>query len=190
MKVIAICGSPRKNGNTEIMLKEMLKGAQNKGAKTELIRLAGKYIKCCVGCLGEKNDCYYPCRIKDDLGKIYEKMISADIIVLGTPIYYCNVSGLLKNFMDRCVCLDHPDLKLKDKIGGMITVSGFFAGNAEAEYHMWDFMNWHGMIMPGRCTAEGYALKKGEILRRQDYLKAARELGERLADFYKERIKS
>ena len=185
MKLIAICGSPRKNGNTEIMLKETLKEAQKQGAKTELIQLAGKNIKYCLGC----DDCRYPCRIKDDMGKIYKKMIKADVIIIGSPVYYCNVSGLLKNFMDRCTCLTHPELKLKDKVGGAITVSGFFAGNAEAEYHIWDFQNWLGMIRPGRCTAEGFANKKGEILKRKGDLKSARELGKMLIGFYREYIK-
>lgn len=184
MKIIAICGSPRKNGNTEIMLKEALRAMQNKGAKTELITLAGKNIRYCLG----HDDCGYPCKIKDDMGAIYKKMITADIIIIGSPVYYCNVSGLLKNFMDRSTCLT-KGLKLKGKIGAAITVSGFFAGNAETEYHIWDFMNWQGITSPGRCTAEGYAEKKGEILKKKDNLRAARELGERLADFYKEHKK-
>ncbi len=182
IKVIAICGSPRKNGNTEIMLKEALNGAERKGAKTELIQLSGKNIKHCLGC----DDCNFPCRIKDDMGKIYEKMINVDVIIIGSPVYYCNVSGLLKNFMDRCTCLTHPELRLKGKIGGAITVSGYFAGNAEAEYHIWDFLNWQGITLPGRCTAEGYAIKKGEILKKKGNLKSARELGERLVNFVKE----
>lgn len=185
MKVIAICGSPRRNGNTEIMLKETLKGAQKEGVKTDLIQLSGKNIKYCLGCDG----CKYPCRIRDDMDKIYKKMIGADIIIIGSPVYYCNVSGLLKNFMDRCTCLTHPELKLKGKVGGAITVSGYFAGNAETEYHIWDFLNWQGMTLPGRCTAEGFAKKKGEILRKKDNLKSARELGKRLSDFYREYIK-
>jgi len=180
MKVIAICGSPRKNGNTKLMLGEALRGAKGKGAKTELIQLSGKNIKYCLGC----DNCNFPCRIKDDTGKIYKKMIDADIIIIGSPVYCCNVSGLLKNFMDRCTCLTRPELKLKGKVGGAITVSGFFTGNAETEYHIWDFLNWQGIMLPGRCTAEGFSLKKGEILRKKENLKSARELGERLVDFY------
>lgn len=185
MKVIAICGSPRKNGNTEIMLKETLMGAREEGARTELIQLAGKNIKYCLGC----DDCKCPCKIKDDMSKIYKKMIEADVIIIGSPVYYCNVSGLLKNFMDRCTCLTHPELKLEGKVGGAITVSGFFAGNAEAEYHIWDFQNWQGMIRPGRCTAEGFAEKKGEMSKRKGDLKSARELGKMLVGFYKEHIR-
>lgn len=185
MKVIAICGSPRKNGNTEILLKEVLKGAQKEGAGTELIQLAGKNIKYCLGC----DNCRYPCKIKGDMDKIYKKMIEADVIIVGSPIYYCTVSGLLKNFMDRCACLLHPKPKLKDKVGGAVTVSGHFVGNAEGEQVIWDFLNWQGIILPGRCTAEGFAKKKGEILKKKNELKSARELGEKLAGFCKEYIK-
>lgn len=164
------------------MLKEALKGAQNEGAEIELIQLAGKNIKYCLGC----DNCTYPCRVTDDMGKIHKKMIGADIIIVGTPIYYCSVSGLLKNFMDRCACLDS---KLKGKIGGAITVSGYSTGNAEAEYHIWDFLNWLWVTLPGRCTAEGYAVKRGEILKKKDNLKSARELGKRLVEFYKGQVK-
>jgi len=184
MKLIGICGSPRKDGNTEMMLKEVLKGAEEKDVKTELIRLAGKNIEYCLGC----DDCKFPCEIRDDMDEIYEKIIKADIIVIGSPIYYCTVSGLLKNFMDRCTCLLHPEPKLKNKVGGAVTVSGYFVGNAEGESVIWDFLNWQGIISPGRCTAEGFAKKKGELLKRENDLKSARELGKRLTDFYREFI--
>jgi len=185
MKVLAICGSPRKEGNTEIMLKEALKGAEEEGAEAELITLAEKRIEYCLGC----DDCKYPCVIRDDMDEIYKKMINADIIILGTPVYWCTLSGLLKNFIDRCTCLNEPDFKLKDKIGGGITVSGYFVGNVEALYAIWDFFNWTEMIMPGRNSAEGFALKAGEILKRKDDLKNARDLGKRLVKFYKEKLK-
>ena len=123
------------------------------------------------------------------MDEICEKMIKADIIIVGSPVYYCNVSGLLKNFIDRCTCLTHPKLKLKGKVGGAITVSGFFVGNAEAEYHIWDFLSWQGITLPGRCTAEGFAVKRGEISKKKNDLKSARELGKRLVDFYKEHRK-
>lgn len=184
MELITICGSSRKNGNTEIMLKEVLKGARKEGAETELIQLTGKNIKYCLGC----DDCRFPCKIKDDMDEIYKKMIEADVIIIGSPIYYCTISGLLKNFLDRCTCLLHPELKLKDKIGGAVTVSGYFVGNAEGEQVIWDFFNWQGMILPGKCTAEGFAKKKREILKRESDLKSARELGERLVNFCKEYI--
>lgn len=185
MKLLAICGSPRKGGNTEILLNEALKGAEEKGAETELVLLAEKNIKFCAGC----DDCGFPCKIRDDMDEIFKKLVAADIIIIGTPVYYCNVSGTLKNFMDRCTCLTHPELKLKGKIGGAVSVSGYYTGNAEAEYHIWNFFLWQGMTLPGRCTAEGFAVKKGEILKNEDNLKSARELGVKLVDFYNENKK-
>ena len=181
MLVVGVCGSPRKEGNTEIMLKEALKGAKEEGAEAELIQLAEKHIEYCLGC----DDCKYPCKIRDDMDEIYETLLKADIIILGSPIYYCTISGLLKNFMDRCTCLLYHKHKLKDKIGGGITVSGYFVGNVECLYIIWDFFNWQDMIMPGRNSAEGFARKKGEILKRSEDLKEAKELGKRLVRFYK-----
>ncbi len=185
MLVVGVCGSPRKEGNTEIMLREALKGAKEEGAETELIQLAGKHIEYCLGC----DDCSYPCKIRDDMDEIYKILIKADIIIIGSPIYFCTISGLIKNFMDRCDCLLHPEHKLKDKVGGGITVSGYFVGNVEGLYTIWDFFNWEDMIMPGRCSAEGFARKKGEILKRPEDLKEAKELGKRLVIFYKEKLK-
>jgi multimeric flavodoxin WrbA len=159
--------------------KQVLKGAQVVGVEAELILLVDKNIRYCLG----HDDCRYPCKIKDDMGEIYEKLIGADIIILGTPVYYCAVSGLLKNFIDRCSCL-MKELKLEGKIGAAVTVSGFLAGNAEAEYGIWNFLHWQGITLPGRCLAEGHAEKRGDILKNENDLKSADELGKRLVDFY------
>jgi multimeric flavodoxin WrbA len=103
MKLIGICGSPR-NGNTEWMLHKMLEMAEKGGAQAELILLRNKDIKLCDGCLSceaggkeRKGDC----KIKDDMQEIYPKLLTADAWVIGTPVYFGMVSGLLKNFMDR-----------------------------------------------------------------------------------------
>lgn len=98
MKVLAICGSPRK-GNTEAMLKEVLRGAENAGAATELVLLRELDIEQCKGC--EKCGDGKPCIIKDDAEKIFEKIFKADAVVFGSPNYFNNVPALMKNFIDR-----------------------------------------------------------------------------------------
>jgi len=103
MKVLGICGSPRK-GNTEWMLEKLLKEVAKGGIETELILLRKVNIKGCDGCLscevgGEKRKGV--CRIKDDMEQIYPKILAADALALGTPVYFEMLSGLLKNFMDR-----------------------------------------------------------------------------------------
>lgn len=103
MKVIGICGSPRK-GNTEWMLRKLLEATAGGGVQTELILLRDLTIKGCDGCLscemgGKERKGY--CRINDDMQQIYPKLLEADGWALGTPVYFELLSGLLKNFMDR-----------------------------------------------------------------------------------------
>ena len=103
MKVVGICGSPRK-GNTEWMLRKLLEGAAKSGAETDLILLRQKNIKGCDGCLkcevgGKQRKGL--CRVLDDVQEIYPKLVEADGLALATPVYFEMLSGLLKNFMDR-----------------------------------------------------------------------------------------
>jgi multimeric flavodoxin WrbA len=95
MKLLGICGSPRK-GNTEWMLRKFLEAAAKTGAETEIILLKDKDIKLCSGCLscdaGGK-DRKGVCKIQDDMQKILPKMIEADGMAFGTPVYFEMVSG-------------------------------------------------------------------------------------------------
>ncbi len=123
MNLISVCGSPR-NGNTEWMLKHLHNLAGTNGIETGLILLRKLDIKTCNGCLtcekGGKNR-IGTCSIKDDMQSIYPKLLSADLIVFGTPVYFEMLSGLLKNFIDR-TCPIWPRLEGK-----------YFAGIAVAE---------------------------------------------------------
>ena len=103
MKLICVCGSPR-NGNTEWMLKHLHSLAGSKGIDSELLLLRKLDISTCNGCLtcdtGGKNRPGV-CSIRDGMQDIYPKLLSADMMVFGTPVYFEMLSGLLKNFMDR-----------------------------------------------------------------------------------------
>ncbi len=99
MKIIGICGSPRK-GNSEFVLRNILDKFEKKNIKTELFLLRKKDIRLCDGCLicsGGKA----PCEIKDDMKEIYEKLGQADIIILSSPVYYDMISPQLLNFIVR-----------------------------------------------------------------------------------------
>ena len=98
MKVLAINGSHRK-GNTEAILKEVLGGAASKGAQVELVSLREKNVENCKACSGCEDK--GTCKIGDDFPHIFEKIVNADLIVLGSPNYFNNVSALTKNFIDR-----------------------------------------------------------------------------------------
>lgn len=118
MKVVGICGSPRK-GNSEWMLTKLLEEVAKAGADTELILLREKDIKGCDGCLtcevgGKERKGV--CSIQDDMQQMYSKLIEADALAFGTPVYFEMLSGLLKNFMDR-TCPIWPRLELKLVVG-------------------------------------------------------------------------
>ena len=103
MKVLAVCGSPRK-GNTEWMLRTLLEELDIAGVETELVLLRKLNIQGCDGCLaceagGENREGI--CRIGDDMQQFYAKLLDADCVVFGTPVYFEILSGQLKTFMDR-----------------------------------------------------------------------------------------
>ena len=98
MKTLAINGSHR-TGNTEAMLKKILDGAASKDAKIELINLKDKKVEMCKGCMACETT--GTCLITDDFPKILEKLFKADVLILGSPNYFNNVSALMKGFFDR-----------------------------------------------------------------------------------------
>jgi multimeric flavodoxin WrbA len=103
VKILGIVGSPRHHSNTEVMVREALKGAEETGSvETEMLLLAGKKIISCIGCLKclEKQDlCVF--RFKDDMQEFYEKYMGADGLIIGSPVYHASISGILKNVIDR-----------------------------------------------------------------------------------------
>ncbi len=125
MKVVGICGSPRK-GNTEWMVETVLKELENNGIKTELFYLRKMNIKGCDGCLvceTTRTERGGKCPQQDDMQSVFTAFLSADGFVFGTPVYFEMVSGLLKNFMDR-TCTIWPNLKGKKAIGIAVAEEG------------------------------------------------------------------
>jgi multimeric flavodoxin WrbA/putative sterol carrier protein len=111
VKILAIQGSPRpKVSNTEILLREFLKGAQSQGAETETIYLKDKDIHSCVGCYTCWAKTPGVCIFKDDMPELLEKVRGCDIIVYATPLYNYNMTSLLKAFQERLLPLSDPHL--------------------------------------------------------------------------------
>ncbi len=99
MNVLAIVGSPKRNGNLARISKKVLQGAEQSGHKVELLNLYDHDIKECTGCW----QCAKAkrCHIKDDFADIIARVREADVIVLGSPVYWGNVTGKMKTFFDR-----------------------------------------------------------------------------------------
>lgn len=125
MKIIGISGSPR-DKNTNYMLKTVLNAT---GQDYELIALRDKNIKPCNACGG----CYksHECIIKDDMQEIYGKLSRANIIVLGSPTYFDNVTAITKAFIDRCLPL-YLSEKLKGKKVALVSVGNFKEGEVDS----------------------------------------------------------
>ncbi len=128
VKIIGIIGSPRKGSNTEIYIKKALESAENAGADTEIINLATAEIEPCIACdicksTGE-------CAIYDDMRDISSKLQEAQGIIIGSPVYFGNVTSQVKVFMDRSRPL-RIDFKLKDKVAGAISVGASRNGGQE-----------------------------------------------------------
>jgi multimeric flavodoxin WrbA len=106
MKVLAINGSPRKTGNTATLLKHALKGAGAQGAETELIHLYEldfKGCKSCFACKRKGGKSYGRCACKDGLTPILAKIPEVDAIIFGSPIYFGNVTGEMRCFLERMI---------------------------------------------------------------------------------------
>lgn len=104
MKVIAINGSPRKNKNTAILLKQALEGAKSRGAQTQLIHLYDLNYKGCISCFACKlknGKSYGRCAYRDDLTPILNQIEEADAIILGSPIYFGSITGQMTSFLER-----------------------------------------------------------------------------------------
>jgi len=107
MKVLGIMGSPRRGGNTHVLMKRLMDGCRSQEAKTEIIELAGLEIGECDGCQA----CWkgLECPKGDDMLDIYEMIKSSDALVFGTPVYWYGPTGLMKLLMDRMVYFNCPE---------------------------------------------------------------------------------
>lgn len=104
MKIIAFNGSPRKKWNTATLLQKALEGAASGGAETEMVHLYDLNYKGCISCFACKTiggRSYGRCAVQDDLAAVFSRIEQADAIILGSPVYYGDVSGEMKSFLER-----------------------------------------------------------------------------------------
>jgi len=125
LKVIGIAGSPRRDGNTDLLLAEVMKGAASKGAEVKTIILNNLKITPCQHC----DACLETgkCKVKDDMQKIYNELEQADRIVLASPIQFMTVTAQMKAMIDRCQALWVRKYQLKvPPLGDRRERKGFF----------------------------------------------------------------
>ncbi len=187
MKALMFLGSPRKNGNTSLLLDNIMQGMGQAGGESELIRLDKLDIHPCIGCgTCERTGI---CVFKDDMVELYEKISQADQIIIGSPIYFYNVTAQTKVFIDRCqtlwsrkYVLKQPISSNSDRRGYLVSVSAtsgerIFEGAILTARYAFDAMD---------CSYGGDLLvrgldKRGAIADRPDELQRAIDFGRNLA---------
>jgi multimeric flavodoxin WrbA len=123
--VIAFCASPRRGGNTDILIDEALCGARDAGCETEKIMLQKIKLGYCIGCRKCKDKGYEGmCTVKDDMTPLYQKIIDADAIIIGFPIYTGRECAQLSTFMDRWDCFERFKFGAKLQTGRVALVIG------------------------------------------------------------------
>jgi multimeric flavodoxin WrbA len=113
MKVLALSGSPRQKGNTETLLRAVLKGVAEVGGEIELIRLYDLRIQPCIGCGG--CDKAGKCVLEDDMQELYPKILASQRVILASPIYFYGITAQAKAFVDRCQALWNRKRLQKEK---------------------------------------------------------------------------
>jgi multimeric flavodoxin WrbA len=175
MKILAISGSPRQDGNTVILLNEALKGAQQEGAETELYSASGKTITPCDACISCRKT--GRCHIDDDMQELYPKLREADGIIMGTPIYHYTMAAQTKAIIDRTFSLDHNQAALANKVGGVVVVAASLGVLQAVKDLYFYFISMQ--MLPANFIA-AYANAKGEAKNLEKCLIAARSLGRQM----------
>lgn len=167
LKALGVCGSPRGGGNTETLLDVALAELERLGVETEKVMLSAYEIRPCTGC----RYC-----VDDDMSEVLiPKLVSADIVVIASPVYFNNVSSYVKVFMDRTWCIRG---RLRNKVrGGIVVGRGYGLESALTAIH--SFMLKHEMIVGHRGVA-GIAFEAGEVHNDRRALEDAKKLARRL----------
>lgn len=174
-KVLILSGSPRKNGNSDMLCDTLIKGAKSAGHLTEKIYIQGKNISSCLACYGCRNTNL--CVQKDDMEEILEKMVRADVLVLATPVYFYSLSGQLKILIDRTLPR-YTQIANKD----FYFIATAAAGKSSMERTM-DSLKGFTDCLPN-ATIKGYiygagVYEKGEV-ENTSYLQSAYDMGKNL----------
>ncbi|MBP2629937.1 MAG: iron-sulfur flavoprotein [Firmicutes bacterium] len=183
MKVVGINGSPRKKGNTAILLQTVFDELNRLGIETELISLADKNIKGCIDCRACIKNKNQQCVIKnDDFNACLEKMIAADGIILGSPVYSAGVTSQIKALIDRSsIVLAANKGLLKHKVGATV-IAARRGGAISAFDTLNHFLHSKEMFLVGSTYWNMvYGNESGEVEQDQEGMANMKNLGENMA---------
>ncbi len=181
--ILGIIGSPRRKGNTEVLVSRILDGAYSVGAKTEIISLGELRISECNGC----HVCWkgkHTCSKNDDMKDLYPRIIESDIIIFGTPVYWYGPTAIMKCFMDRFVYFNCPINR--DKIRGKtgVIVVPFEDNTLETSNLVVEFFQKSLMYLEMRLADKILVpgvTKRGEVSAMKQIMDSCYKLGQKLA---------
>ncbi|MGD0794404.1 MAG: flavodoxin family protein [Dehalococcoidales bacterium] len=184
MKILAILCSPSKNGNTATLLNRALEGAKQEGAEVELFSVAGKDIKPCDECRACAKT--GKCVVKDDAEPLFEKMLAADGIIFGAPVFFYGMAAQAKAIIDRTTALAVPGRTLANKVGGVVTVAGSL-GLVDVVKDFCFYFFSRRMLMANYVAA--YSINPEELKKMEKCMQAAYDLGRTMAVLAKANFK-
>lgn len=181
MKILAINGSSRKDGNTADMLNLVLGELEKEGCETEQIQLADNTIapcKACLACVGKKN-----CVFGDDIfQELYRKMTEADAIILGSPTYSADASSTLKSVIDRAsVVSDTNPGMFRHKVGGAIAVARRAGAMNTIDTINHFFLNKEMFVVGSTYWNTAYGRLPGEAMKDEEGVANMKNLGQNIA---------
>lgn len=177
-KVLIISSSLRGGSNSEVLAHEAEKGAIDAGHEVEFLSLKGKNIKFCIGCLVCQKT--YNCVQDDDMANIIEKVQNADVLIFATPIYYYELSGQLKTFLDRC----NPLFPQKNKFNDVYLItSSYDDATTASDRAINGLKGWIECFEQSRFAGVlvgGGVNEPKDAVNRKDLLQKAYELGKNI----------
>ena len=181
MKVLAINGSSRIGGNTEKLLATVLGPAREAGFETEIYRIGGKLLHGCTGCRKCRESGKPECVFKDDvMNDVVQKMIESDAIIIGSPVYFADVTSEIKALIDRAGYCTLGRRLLKHKIGAGV-VAMRRGGGVRSVDTINHFLMISEMIIPGSTYWNmGIGGPKGAVAEDEEGLRNMKNLGENI----------
>lgn len=181
-RVLGVIGSPRKGGNTDVLVSAALEGAKAEGAAVEAVHLGEMNIEECDGC----HACWSggECRKDDDMADLFAKVIDSDAFIFGTPVYWYAPTALMKAFIDRLVYFNGEANRPKIRGKSAAVVIPFEESGYDTAAPVTAFFErclaYLEMELAGRLLVPGVT-RLGEVREHPGRLAEARELGRRLA---------
>jgi multimeric flavodoxin WrbA len=181
LTVVALNGSPRKDGNTSILIRHIFDELENEGIETELVQVGGQMIRGCADC----RECYgnrdRRCAFDDDIvNECIGKMIEADGIILGSPVYFLDVTSEMKALIDRAGVIARANGGLFRRKVATAAVAVRRSGANHTIDTLLHFMLYSGMIVPG-IPVIGIGRDIGDVRNDEEGIARAKDVGKNMA---------